>query len=175
MQVRLHPAVWLPLGGALLMVSCPRPAALVRPTPAPLDVPLTPPPPLLPPGCEKPLAGLYRHVDDDTFRYALTDDGQTVTLQAFRQFGATRLDLGPAGLAVLHRTATGFHGESRFALTDGGCEVAFPYQITACTPEGLTFRTRSAQRVAVGCAPEPGEHLLLEPQVLLRLAAPDGG
>jgi hypothetical protein len=163
-------------GFTLLFAAC-TPAQIRLPEPSPE---VAPPPVLahVPPGCEANLSGTYAHRDDNTYRYTISDDGQHLRLRAFRQYGGTRVELATTSEVELQRTATGIHGESIVAAhTRLGqpCPVRFPYELTACSAEGLTLRTAQQLGLNDQCAVTDGVHLDLIETGLLRLPAADAG
>ncbi len=175
------------LGASLALgVGCVRHA----PPPAPTSAA---PPVKVPAGCEQNLAGTYAHALNDSFRYRATDDGKTLVLEVERgqQAPSDGADGGTAPSEasqriVLTRTPGGFVGATRaLAFPQGAkCEVEFPAELTACTPEGLTLL--SADEIAVSAsscaraesAPKPA---MVEQRLVRLRAAPaapgsaDGG
>lgn len=156
----------------ILLAACPKaPEAVVPPPPPP------PPLPKVPPGCEQNLAGSYHHQDDATFRYEVADDGASVTIKAFRQYGQTREEIASSAATItLQRTATGLRGAALTqAKTLSGaktCTVTFPYEVTACTAAGLTLRTVHEVRLTEACEPEDPLHPDLAENVLVRDPTP---
>lgn len=141
----------VPLLALLLLAGCPHAAPVAEPPPPP-------PLPRIPAHCELPLAGSYHHRDDATFAFELTDDGTTVHATAFRRFGQTRQPIAStASQIALRRTPQGFRGESHAQqeVIPGAlsCPVVFPYEVTACTAEGITLRGLPAMDVKVERAP----------------------
>jgi hypothetical protein len=150
----------------------------VPPPPAP------PPPPFkIPPGCQIDLSGAYHHQDNETFRYQVTDDGGEATVLAYRQFGETRVDIpdGGPGLIHLRRSDRGFSGESSsYGKTQSGklCQVAWPYEVTACSPTSLTVRTPQDFGLKEDCGidqPDMAEDILVRDGSPALDAGPDAG
>jgi hypothetical protein len=161
----------------LLVAGCPKAPEAVAP-----PAPVAPPPPLpkVPPGCELSLAGNYHHQDDASFRYDIADDGSTVTIHAFRQYGQTREEIAStAAIISLQRTPEGLRGSaSTQAKTLSGqktCTVSFPYEVTACTPTGITLRTVHELRLTETCELEDPLHLDFAENVLVRELPADAG
>ena len=175
MRESFRPA-WLSTLLSLLLTACPE--APVRPPPPPASVAPAPLLPHVPPGCETNLAGLYLHRDDGTFRYQVDDDGSTLHVHAFRQYGSQHVELANAADIELRRTATGIHGESRATVPNQAgksCPVVFPYELTACESSGLTLRTAQQLSVDAACHLEDAVHLNLIENVLVRAPTPDAG
>jgi hypothetical protein len=136
--------------------------------------------PKVPPGCERSLAGTYRHQDDETFRYDVTDDGSAVHIRAYHQFGATRQAIASSAADIdLRRTPEGLRGSAETtAPTLSGartCTVTFPYEVTACSPTALTLRTVLRFQLTEACEPEDPLHLDFASNVLVRVAESDAG
>lgn len=161
---------------ALLLAGCPKQPQAVVPVPPP-----PPPPPSVPSGCEASLAGTYRHHDDETFRYDITDDGRQVHIHAYRQFGNTRQPIASSAADIaLARTPQGLRGTATTqAPTLSGartCTVSFPYEVTACSAAQITLRTLHEVRLTESCQPEDALHPDFVENVLVREAeAPDAG
>jgi hypothetical protein len=157
------------------LAGCPKqPAAVVQ-------APPPPPSPRVPAGCETSLSGTYRHHDDETFRYQVSDDGHQVRIHAFRQFGATEQPIASSAADItLERTPQGLRGSATTqAPTLSGartCTVSFPYEVSACSPTQITLRTLHEVRLTESCQPEDALHPDFVENVLVREPqAPDAG
>ncbi len=186
-----RPATRLALvGGLVMFAGCPSATTTASgPSATPASTAEAPPVTALPPGCEASLAGQYHHEEDETYRYDVTDDGKAVVISAYRQHGAAREPLpeeeGAAGVIRLQRTPEGFAGSAKgVATTHSGesCEVEFPYQVVACSPQGLTLNTHHEFTLNEDCSvedeslPEMVEnHLVRDQGPPLASAAADAG
>ena len=88
----------------------------------------------------------------------LTTDTELSAIAAPARFGQTRQPIASTASQIeLRRTAEGFRGESHAQqeVIPGtlSCPVVFPYEITACSAEGLTLRGLPAVDVKVERAP----------------------
>jgi hypothetical protein len=103
-----------------------------------------------PDACRADLSGLWRHSEDDGFRYLARDDGGVLSLTAVR----TAKDGGSASSeVVLVRSPGNFIGVVGMArLTgDAGCAVLFPAEVVSCADGGLVVATVDRLRVDVQC------------------------
>ena len=139
---------------ALLVCACAAPPA---PAPEPPARPASAPSPT--DACPSDLSGLWRHGEDDSFRYLARDDGGVLTLQVTHttDAGAQQSEL------VLVRAPGSFLGAVGLArmLPDGGCAALFPAEIVSCADGGLVVSTVERLRVDGAWRPvEPGVYHL---------------
>lgn len=122
--------------------------------------------------CQEDLSGLWRHSEDDGFRYLARDDGGVLVLLAQR----TASDGGlQSSEVVLVRSPGNFVGAVGVARIhgDGGCAALFPAEVVSCADAGLVVSTIDQLRVDGSCRP-------LEPAAIPRLhrlvrVTPDAG
>jgi hypothetical protein len=115
---------------------------------------------------------LWRHTEDDGFRYLARDDGGVLLLEAVR----TATDGGSSSSqVVLVRSPGNFVGAVGLAHVQGdaGCAVLFPAEVVSCADGGLVVATVDRLRV-------DGQCRTLEQPTARRLhrlvrVAPDGG
>ncbi len=137
----------------LLLSGCAGPPAPTRPPEVALRAPV-PPSPL--DACQGDLSGVWRHSEDDGFRYLARDDGGVLTLLAQR---TTRDGGAQSSEVVLVRTPGNFVGAVGVArpLGDAGCAALFPAEVVSCEDGGLVVATVDRLRVDARCRPlEPG-------------------
>jgi hypothetical protein len=123
-------------------------------------------------GCGADLSGLWRHSEDDGFRYLGRDDGGVLVLEALR----TERDAGTqSSEVVLVRSPGRFLGAVGLAHlgADAGCAALFPVEVVSCADAGLVLATVDRLRVDAQCKP-------LEQPAVRRLhrlvrVAPDAG
>lgn len=141
----------------------------------------------VPPGCEAPLGGEWRHATSPSWRYLGEDDGGTLVLAVQRvgpDDGGTGRPGDEGGPRIeLQRGPDGFVGRvvgTTFGPGDRRCTVSFPTEVVACTDGGLTLSTASKAFVDAECNPAPGAaqaprevHQLVRPEA--GGGAPDGG
>jgi len=101
--------------------------------------------------CAADLSGLWRHAEDDGFRYRARDDGGTLVLSVLRADAGP----GPSTALVLQRSAGGFVGAVALARlsADGGCVALFPAEVVSCADAGLEVATVPRLRVDDACRP----------------------
>jgi hypothetical protein len=136
-----------PLPLALLVLGCAAP-----PAPAPSREAALPVQSQLGPleACQGNLSGLWRHSEDDGFRYVARDDGGVLVLQASR----ARADGGTqTSEVVLVRSPGNFVGAVGAARIpgDGGCAALFPAEVVSCADAGLLVATVDRLRVDANC------------------------
>jgi hypothetical protein len=110
----------------------------------------TEPPPALLDACATNLSGLWRHSDDDSFRYLARDDGGVLILESVR----TGRDGGShSSEVVLVRTPGHFVGAVGVARVraDAGCAALFPVEVVSCADAGLWVSTVDRERVDAEC------------------------
>ena len=103
-------------------------------------------------GCDADFSGLWRHSEDDGFRYLASDDGGVLTLESFR----TGLDGGArSSEVVLVRAPGSFVGAVGVAhlQADAGCAALFPVEVVSCADAGLVVATVDRLRVDAQCRP----------------------
>ncbi len=112
-------------------------------------------------GCQTDFSGLWRHSEEDAFRYLARDDGGVLTLVAQR----TAADGGTqSSEVVLVRSSGGFVGAVGVARLQGdaGCAALFPAEVVSCADGGLVVSTVDRLRVDARCR-------VLEPAAVPRL------
>ncbi|MGO8969720.1 MAG: hypothetical protein ACLQDQ_09120 [Myxococcaceae bacterium] len=117
------------------------------------------------------MSGLWRHSDDDSFRYLARDDGGVLTLEVRHLMGDGGAEVSQL---VLVRSMAGFVGAVGVARLSGdaGCAALFPAEVVSCADAGLVVSTVERLRVDGACRTvEPGVQRLHR---LLRVT-PDGG
>jgi hypothetical protein len=105
--------------------------------------------------CQGDFSGLWRHSEDDGFRYLAHDDGGTLLLDVRR---AAEDGGVVSSEVVLVRSGESFVGAVGLARAevDGGCVVLFPVQVVSCADGGLVVATVDRLRVDETCrAVEP--------------------
>jgi len=120
----------------------------------------------IPPTCEHPLGGLYRHAKDPQFQYQAVDDGQRLELSLLTPPSTTE-----APRIVLNRTAEGFRGETEAVALNGEqkpCPLRYPTEVTACDAEGLTLRTIRTLSIDERCQALGGQPPQWAEQQLIR-------
>ena len=155
-----------PLAFLFLLAGC---AAAPAPAPEPPARPAAVPSPLE--GCPRDFTGLWRHSEDEGYRYLARDDGGVVVLEvrhALADGGLERSEL------VLVRSPSSFLGAVAVARmhADAGCAAFFPVDVVNCADGGLVLSTVERLRVDGDCrAVAPGvyhQHRLVR-------VTPDGG
>jgi hypothetical protein len=108
------------------------------------------PSPSPPDACRADFSGLWRHSEDDGFRYLARDDGGVLLLEAIH----TGRDGGTASSqVVLVRSPGNFVGAVGVARVSGdaGCAALFPAEVVSCADGGLVVATVDRLRVDVQC------------------------
>jgi hypothetical protein len=137
--VRPFALVLLVFGCAAPPPPAPAPAVEVRsPEPSPLDA------------CRGDFSGLWRHSEDDGFRYLARDDGGVLILDAQRRLGDGGVQ---SSQVVLVRSVGNFVGAVGVARLrgDAGCAALFPAEVVACADGGLVVATIDRLRVDASC------------------------
>jgi len=146
----------------LLALGCAAPPAPPAPVQAEATA-ATVPSPL--DGCQANLSGLWRHSEDDGFRYRAQDDGGVLVLLVQRTLpdGGTQ-----SSEVVLVRSPGNFVGAVGAPRLegDGGCAALFPAEVVSCSDAGLVVATVDRLRVDGSCRPleprpAPRRHRLL--------------
>jgi len=121
--------------------------------------------------CAADLSGLWRHAEDDGFRYRARDDGGTLVVVILR----TDAGAVPSASLVLQRSTGGFVGAVALARpgTDGGCVALFPAEVVSCADAGLVVATVPRLRVDGAC--RPLDETTARVRHLLVRVAPDAG
>jgi hypothetical protein len=157
-----------------LVFACLVAAGCASPPAPPLPPAAAPPPPPSPlDACQGDLSGLWRHSEDDGFRYLARDDAGVLVLLAKR----TLLDGGTqSSEVVLVRSPGNFVGAVGVARVqaDAGCAALFPAEVVNCADGGLVISTVDTLKVDGRCRALPGPEA---PPRLHRLqrVAPDAG
>jgi hypothetical protein len=103
-----------------------------------------------PAACRADLSGLWRHSEDDGFRYLARDDGGVLLLKAVR----TAKDGGSVSSeVVLVRSPGNFVGALGVVRLQGdaGCAALFPAEVVSCADGGLVVATVDRLRVDAQC------------------------
>ncbi len=107
----------------------------------------------VPPACEVPLGGPYRHAKDPEFRYRGVDDGRKLELSLLTPRNHHQGLTDTPRIEVV-RSADGFRGETRASGLNGEqrpCPLVFPTEVIACDAEGLTLRTVRTSSIDERC------------------------
>jgi hypothetical protein len=137
---------------ALVLVLASGCAAPPPPVTQPVAEARAPPPPSPLDGCQANLSGLWRHSEDDGFRYRAHDDGGVLVLLSER----TASDGGvQSSEVVLVRSEGNFVGAVGAARVhgDAGCAALFPAEVVSCADGGLVVATVDRLRVDGSCRP----------------------
>ncbi len=121
--------------------------------------------------CQRDLSGLWRHSEDDRFRYLARDDGGVLILdvQVAREDGGSDVSQ-----LVLVRSSGSFVGAVGLArrFADAGCAALFAAEVVSCADAGLVLSSVERLRVDGACRPlEPG---VLRLHRLVRVTADAG-
>ncbi len=146
-----------PLAFLLLLAACaapPAPPAPLAPATAPPTLPAPAPSPLE--GCPKDFTGLWRHSQDDGYRYLARDDGGVVVLDVRHAVADGGFETAQL---VLVRSPSSFLGAVAVAHmhADAGCVAFFPVEVVQCADGGVVLSTVERLRVDADCrAVAPG-------------------
>ncbi len=133
-------------------------AAPPAPPPEPPARPAPPPSPLA--GCPADLSGVWRHSEDDSFRYLARDDGGVLLLEVHHVAADGGTEASQLVLVRSPGSFVGAVGVARFN-GDAGCAALFPAEVVSCADAGLVVYTVQRLRVDGACRPvEPGVHRL---------------
>jgi hypothetical protein len=156
---------------ALLALGC----AHASRSPTPSDQPY-----LIPPGCERSIAGTWMHESNASYQYVATDDGKVAHLLPRRvnADGTPMLEAQDSSMQMdvtLQRGAAGFTGDFRmFETMQSGeqCGVLFFAHVTSCSPDRLVMQLEQTYAVNSSCQRiDFGQSDLVE-HVLVRVKQP---
>ncbi len=106
------------------------------------------------------LSGVWRHSEDDRFRYLARDDGGVVILEVQHAWADGGTETSQLVLVRSPGSFVGAVGVGRLQ-GDAGCVALFAAEVVSCADAGLVVSTVERMRVDGACRPvEPGVHRL---------------
>ncbi len=117
--------------------------------------------------CDRNLSGQWRHADDATYRFRISDQTSAITVAPFREGGGVAG--GPTYAIALTPSMNKLAGfAATTATTPGGhiCQVNFQWDVVACTDDRITVRSEQEYGVGEDCQRLAGEPDLADSELV---------